>query len=534
MKPFIHLLLLGLLAALAPLTSRAETYVALPNNSFAVRYPINQGKIKLYPSQSFEIVSENKDAYYIKYDFGDAVHIIEIPKRKNGRIISTREGNTVDIAGMVVINADKGIILIEKGSAYPVTASHDNKLELIVPVGSGQRRVPFPANLFRLVEEQRYREATAEENKSAVAAADQEPNLPTLDVEELERLAEAEKARAAKVHAAARIDSHSRPPSPPDAVGLVTNAQGSGTGFLARLNGVVYFFTNSHVVGSGRDLKIRLRNGTELKPLLVELAADRDLARISIAEQPPALNVTVHADIGDKVTVYGNSAGAGVITEIRGKIVGDAFDRIETTAKFVPGNSGSPIVNKKDTVVAVATYAIFNPSDKFDWTMAGSGFDKVRRFGVKLDPAITWVPFHPEALAMINARIIAAEAALEQSSMIMSSYYDDPFAPIVIPGIDNPRLAQWITAHNAVVKEYASLEGKRYTMSERNKVINIIRNRGRAKGRSLTDFFREQADEMKNLPLIPRTGHHADRIEKLEQGFTQLATVNESLNQGLW
>ena len=120
------LLLFPLLACAA---ARAESYVALPNASFAVRYPLSYDKCKLYPTQSFEIVSENDDAFFIYYDFGDAVHVVELPKKKNGRTVGFREGKVASVSGMVVMNFDKGVILIEKGTAYPVTATSGDKVK---------------------------------------------------------------------------------------------------------------------------------------------------------------------------------------------------------------------------------------------------------------------------------------------------------------------------------------------------------------------------------------------------------------------
>jgi hypothetical protein len=39
---------------------------------------------------------------------------------------------------------------------------------------------------------------------------------------------------------------------------------------------------------------------------------------------------------------------------------------------------------------------------------------------------------------------------------------------------------------------------------------------------------------MENLPLIPRTGFHAERVDKLKEGFTQLAEINTTLNESMW
>ncbi|MEM9227951.1 MAG: hypothetical protein AAGA45_08270, partial [Verrucomicrobiota bacterium] len=152
----------------------------------------------------------------------------------------------------------------------------------------------------------------------------------------------------------------------------------------------------------------------------------------------------------------------------------------------------------------------------------------------KLDPKITWIPFHPRALAMINTELIEGESLMLQSVSVMQQYYTNPFELIFTEDTEDPSLEQWIVAHNAVVKEYAALQNKSYSVAEMNKVQGIINNRGKAKGRSLSRFFERNAERMESLPLIPETAFHRQKLDQLHNGFDEMAKWNDKLNDTLW
>jgi hypothetical protein len=84
----------------------------------------------------------------------------------------------------------------------------------------------------------------------------------------------------------------------------------------------------------------------------------------------------------------GNSLGSDVVTEIPGKVTGVGPDLIEVDAKFVHGNSGSPIVHvKTGKVLAIATFVVARKLSSLD---RDSNFDEIRRFGFRLDNATAW------------------------------------------------------------------------------------------------------------------------------------------------
>ena len=67
-------------------------------------------------------------------------------------------------------------------------------------------------------------------------------------------------------------------------------------------------------------------------------------AKYSLEVMDDPLN---NAKVGAPVTVPGNSLGAGVTLQINGKLLGIGPALVEVDAKFVPGNSGSPIIDRR-------------------------------------------------------------------------------------------------------------------------------------------------------------------------------------------
>ncbi|HMO52670.1 MAG TPA: serine protease [Kiritimatiellia bacterium] len=171
---------------------------------------------------------------------------------------------------------------------------------------------------------------------------------------------------------------------------IVSTANGVGSGFIVSIDNVNYFLTNEHVIRGGIKPHARLLDGTSVKLMGLELCRDRDLARFRVDANVHALKL--HSgipELGDPVAIYGNSDGGGVVTEILGKVIGIGPDEVETDAKFVQGNSGSPLLTEDGEVIAVATYATLY-QDSSDWLKSGTRFGDVRRFALRI-PTEGWV-----------------------------------------------------------------------------------------------------------------------------------------------
>ncbi len=190
-----------------------------------------------------------------------------------------------------------------------------------------------------------------------------------------------------------------------DTLVLVTHgSEGAGSGFLAHSEGKIWLFTNEHVLRMGKPLTCTLTTGQELQlkeDSVVDIATNRDLIRLPVAEDLPALDWREDLPaIGEEIFVYGNSDGGGVITQLKGRVLGFASDILEVNAKFVGGNSGCPIVDKSGAVVAVATFAQ-KREEPANWVKEGTRFNRVRRFGVRNEniqwQSVAWKAYAEEA-----------------------------------------------------------------------------------------------------------------------------------------
>lgn len=173
---------------------------------------------------------------------------------------------------------------------------------------------------------------------------------------------------------------------------IIKTAHGSGSGFVAQIGNKKYLITNEHVLRGGKPISATLLDGKKMKFSRLEIGDNIDLARLLLNDQDvQSLKLaSSKPTIDDAVHVFGNSLGSGVSTKITGKILGIGPDRIEVDAKFVRGNSGSPILINDGSVLAVATYLVKckNPDN---WIKSGTRFTETRRFGIKLNN-VNWTP----------------------------------------------------------------------------------------------------------------------------------------------
>jgi len=182
---------------------------------------------------------------------------------------------------------------------------------------------------------------------------------------------------------------------PTGALVVITGEHGSGSGFLATIKGRTFIVTNIHVLGAARGAAVTTIDGMNISLGDVAfLSKARDVAIVPVQWDGPVLKLSPslrfdEVQIGQDITVMGNSGGANVATRLEGVIRGIGPEELEVSAKFVPGNSGSPIVhNDLGTVIAIASYLKDFSSDS-KWTK-DTGLDKIRRFGYRLDGEIEW------------------------------------------------------------------------------------------------------------------------------------------------
>ncbi len=151
----------------------------------------------------------------------------------------------------------------------------------------------------------------------------------------------------------------------------------SGSGFFVSADG--FIVTNNHVIENAEDIKVVMKDGRELKAVLVGRDEGTDLAVIRVEGKDfPFVNFEDKARprVGDWVLAVGNpydlggTATAGIVSAYN-RDIGEKFvDYIQIDAPINRGNSGGPTFDTYGRVIGVNT-AIFSPSGG----SVGIGFD---------------------------------------------------------------------------------------------------------------------------------------------------------------
>lgn len=139
------------------------------------------------------------------------------------------------------------------------------------------------------------------------------------------------------------------------AVFTISTDKGRGTGFACNYRDQEFIATNLHVVNGTKAPVIRSQGGFTI-PLQgrVIVANDADVCLLSVGKPfsdfgivplELASNVQKDTSPGDDVYCLGNSLGNGVVIQSDGKLKGYGGQRLETTARFVGGNSGGPLID---------------------------------------------------------------------------------------------------------------------------------------------------------------------------------------------
>ncbi len=173
---------------------------------------------------------------------------------------------------------------------------------------------------------------------------------------------------------------------------IIKGSTGSGSGSFIKMEDGVWLVTNEHVSRIGHPLVAITVDGRRFNftaKSKFQVAKNRDIARLKVPDETFALNMSTKVPtIGDRIWVFGNSAGGNVLTYLEGSINGVGAYEIEVDAQFVGGNSGSPILDDNGDVIALATYATLR-NDPSDWVKEGTRFNDVRRYAVTFK-SIEW------------------------------------------------------------------------------------------------------------------------------------------------
>ncbi len=289
-----------------------------------------------------------------------------------------------------------------------------------------------------------------------------------------------------------------------------------GSGFIAKMNGKTYVFTNQHVIMGAAQIDIKTTTGDRVIPRGVELSLTRDIARLPLAANDPHEGFT----ISDKpamdmlVAVFGNSEGGGVATELYGKVTGVGADLVEVSAEFVSGNSGSPTLNQDREVIGIVSYVRFYNLKDDDADDDTKPEKKARRFCYRLTD-VKWMPVNWKRYTENYGKpFMETEELVDSILDIVYGWVVDPFGPVSNEHRDYD-LKKWAKAHNDMVGKIVRLSDKgRATRHELDNINKQISNDIGDSAEALSEFCERKSRhvEMK-LSKRDMTGYLRGRFE---------------------
>jgi len=140
----------------------------------------------------------------------------------------------------------------------------------------------------------------------------------------------------------------------------IRTPKGHGSGFFVSENG--YIVTNYHVIADTAKLEVILNDGSKLKPKIVRLNKESDLALLKIEKNnivPFKISDTESTGMGKEIYVIGTPSAEdlsqtltkGIISSIRKQANGSKI--IQTDASISRGNSGGPLIDKEGKLLGI-------------------------------------------------------------------------------------------------------------------------------------------------------------------------------------
>ena len=316
---------------------------------------------------------------------------------------------------------------------------------------------------------------------------------------------------------------------------IIEGDKSVGTGFMAKVDDKIYFYTAAHVLSGNSKLTVKNASGKQFTKFgNFEYAEGADMVRMAVTEPVEEyLEIVpsgVDFQIQTEIAALGNGGGTGVVAMEKGRIMGTSGDSVEVDAGIIKGNSGGPIVHlESGKVVGLVTHLTAEQKDI--WS-EGTRQAEVRRFACRMNKQWEWKTvriggFLNEAKALNEydelTRLCYAIAALEPLTTgmrldvnvgngtetavaIFDRNKDKPLVKAIVKMNSELAARRLMLSESDLKKRFRSILGETISMAQRNnagfkaeEMSWFHRSRATSSVEARTDVLKLLDDDLANL-----------------------------------
>ncbi len=303
-----------------------------------------------------------------------------------------------------------------------------------------------------------------------------------------------------------------------ESIVIIKGGKSVGTGFVAKSGTNKYIYTNVHVLMGNNKMRFTNKDGKKIKPLSIETTAGRDIVRLKIkGENIKALNIAKPPANDTPIAVCGNSGGSGVIRTLYGKVIGVGPEKVETNAKFISGNSGSPILLQNGNAIGIAAYV---QQANVNWVNTNTPFTVTRRFAYRIDNIEKWKNISPRTFVKESKILAERDEKLESLISVLNVWANNPYWNRIQINDELPRaMTLWIDNQNEWVEHnwmrFKSTRGRQSNVKNLSRELikelddnvehlkkSFIRSCTTKNRRWVVPFFKTYSDDLDRLQNI--------------------------------
>jgi len=284
---------------------------------------------------------------------------------------------------------------------------------------------------------------------------------------------------------------------------VIKHERGSGSGFIASMDGKTYLFTNQHIILGAEKISFTTVSGEKLRPRKVELSNTRDIVRLLLSDEAEGFGITDEMPMDSPVGVFGGSETDGSSTGFYGTVTGVGAEIVEVSSEFVSENSGSPVLNISQEVLGIASYVRESNTHAMK---EGTKFeDRTRRFCYRLTgnqwKPVNWKKYNDKYGKFYRQHAMFTDGVIE----LLINWGDTPKDRVGITENPEQSLVSWIESLNAMIGKYGGSGKKKQFAGEYSESLhrlsescsshaNQIRAFSDQQRRELTGFLRDEFD----------------------------------------